>query len=190
MDITELLKAANKGDEDALEELVPLVYDELRWLAHRQLNKEYGPRTLSTTALVHEAYIKLVGAPQLPAQNRRHFYAAAARAMRHIMISEARRRGAKKRGANPKRLTLESTEIAIDEVSTQLLSLDQALNELEHVDTRMARIVEFRFFGGLTVDETAAATKVSPRTVKRDWRLARAWLFRQLNDPPPQPHRA
>lgn len=187
MDVTKLLQAANQGDESALEELVPLVYDELRWLARRQLNRESQPRTLSTTALVHEAYIKLVGAPELPAQNRRHFYAAAAKAMRHIMISEARRRGAKKRGDNAQRLTLEPGSIAVDEVSAELLSLDQALEELEATDERLARIVEFRFFGGLTVDETAELTELSPRTVKRDWRLARAWLFRQLSTPLSQP---
>lgn len=187
MDVTQLLQAANQGDEHALEQLVPLVYEELRWLAHRQLNQEYGPRTLSTTALVHEAYIKLVGAPQLPARNRRHFYAAAAQAMRHIMVSEARRRSAKKRGANPKRLTLEESAISIDEVSAELLSLDQALNKLEATDSRLARIVEYRFFGGLTIDETAEVTDVSARTVRRDWRLARAWLYRHLNSSLSQP---
>ena len=187
MDVTGLLKAANEGDKDALEKLVPLVYDELRWLAHRQLQREHGPRTLSTTALVHEAYLKLVDAPQLPAQNRRHFYAAAAQAMRHILISEARRRGAAKRGANAPHLDLDSTAVSIDEVSAELLSLDQALTRLEAEDERLARIVEYRFFGGLTVEETADLVERSARTVKRDWRLARAWLFREMNAQPPEP---
>ncbi len=186
MDVTRLLQAANRGDEKALEELAPLVYDELRWLAHRQLQQEYGPRTLSTTALVHEAYLKLVNAPNLPAQNRRHFYASAAKAMRHIMISEARRRGAAKRGSGVAALALDNAEVSIDEVSAELLSLDAALTRLESQDERLARVVEYRFFAGLTVDETAEVIEVSPRTVKRDWRLARAWLFREMNDTPPE----
>jgi len=184
MDVTRLLQAANQGDKKALEELAPLVYDELRWLAHRQLQQEYGPRTLSTTALVHEAYLKLVNAPNLPAENRKHFFASAAKAMRHIMISEARRRGAVKRGSGVVALTLENAEVSIDEVSAELLSLDEALTRLESEDARLARVVEYRFFGGLTVDETADLIEVSPRTVKRDWRLARAWLYREMNNQP------
>jgi RNA polymerase sigma factor (TIGR02999 family) len=190
MDVTGLLQAANDGDKKALEELVPLVYEELRWLARRQLRKEFGPRTLSTTALVHEAYLKLVNAPQLPAQNRRHFYAAAAQAMRHIMISEARRRGAVKRGDGVAPLTLESQNVSVDEVSEELLLLDRALDRLEAVDERLARIVEYRFFAGLTIEETAEAIDVSPRTVKRDWRLAKAWLFREMQAGPPAPQAA
>jgi RNA polymerase sigma factor (TIGR02999 family) len=181
MDITRLLQAANDGQKEAMEQLAPLVYDELRWLAHRQMQQEFGPRTLSTTGLVHEAYLKLVDGQDLPAENRRHFFAAAARAMRQIMVSEARRRGADKRGSNAVHLTLDSAAISIDELSTEILALDQALGRLESVDSRLAQVVECRFFGGLTVDETSIAVSASTRTVKRDWRLARAWLFRELN---------
>lgn len=187
MDITRLLQAANDGQEEAMEQLAPLVYDELRWLAHRQMQQEYGPRTLSTTGLVHEAYLKLVDGQELPAENRRHFFAAAARAMRQIMVSEARRRGAEKRGGNAVHLTLDSSGVSIDELSTEILALDQALDRLESVDSRLAQVVECRFFGGLTVDETSVAVSASARTVKRDWRLARAWLFRELKGTASEP---
>jgi RNA polymerase sigma factor (TIGR02999 family) len=170
-----------------MEQLAPLVYDELRWLAHRQMQQEYGPRTLSTTGLVHEAYLKLVDGEELPAENRGYFFAAAARAMRQIMVSEARRRGAEKRGGDVVHLTLDSARVSIDEVSTEILALDQALDRLADVDTRLAQVVECRFFGGLTVDETSIAVSISAPTVKRDWRLARAWLFRELNGPSSEP---
>lgn len=187
MDVTRLLHAANEGDEDALEALVSLVYDELRWLAHSQLRGEFESRTLSTTALVNEAYLKLVNAPELPARNRRHFFAAAAQAMRHILISEARKRNATRRGSGKKPLSLESSEIYIDALSAELLSLDQALDRLEVNDARLARVVEYRFFAGLTIEETADVIDVSPITVKRDWRIARAWLFREMSRTPPEP---
>ena len=189
MDVTGLLQAANQGDEKALDELAPLVYDELRWLAHQQMRKERGPRTLSTTALVHEAYLKLVNGPQLPAENRRYFYAAAAQAMRQILVSEARRRSAGKRGGGVADLTLDSEQLSVEEVSAELLALDQALDRLETVDDRLARVVEYRFFAGLSIDETAEMIEVSPRTVKRDWLLARAWLYRELQaDSANMPH--
>jgi len=181
MDITRLLQAVNDGQKDAMEQLAPLVYDELRWLAHRQMQREHGPRTLSTTGLVHEAYLKLAEGEELPAENRRHFFGAAAHAMRQIMVSEARRRGAGKRGGDVVRLTLDAATLSIDELSTEILALDQALDRLKEVDDRLAQVVECRFFGGLTVDETSIAVSASTRTVKRDWRLARAWLYRELN---------
>jgi RNA polymerase sigma factor (TIGR02999 family) len=180
VDITGLLQAANRGDSEALDRLTPLVYDELRWLAHRQLQREHGPRTLSTTALVHEAYLKLVDAPELPADNRRHFFGAAARAMRQIMIAEARRRDATKRGGGIACVTLDAEQLSIDDISVELLALDQALSRMEAVDERLARVVECRFFGGLSLEETADVTLTSVRTVKRDWRLARAWLQSEL----------
>jgi RNA polymerase sigma factor (TIGR02999 family) len=181
MDVTELLRAANEGNEDALESLAPMVYDELRWLAHSQLQQEFGPRTLSTTALVNEAYLKLLDGSELPSENRRHFYGVAARAMRQVLVSEARRRGAAKRGSGAVHLSLETSQVPIEEVSAELLALDQALTRLEGIDERLVRIIECRFFGGLTVEETAEVLGLSSRTVKRDWRMARAWLFRELS---------
>lgn len=188
MEVTQLLKAAGSGDENALEQLAPLVYDELRKLAHSQLRAEVQPRTLSTTGLVHEAYLKLSGSPNLPTENRGHFFAIAAKVMRQIMISEARRRGAAKRGGGALHLTLESSEVSVDELSSELISLNEALDRLEISNDRLARIVECRFFAGLSVEETAQAVEMSPRTVKRDWRVARAWLYRELNTPLPQAH--
>lgn len=181
MEVTQLLKAAGSGDESALEQLAPLVYDELRKLAHWQLRREAQPRTLCTTGLVHEAYLKLAGSPNLPSENRGHFFAVAAKVMRQIMISEARKRGAAKRGGGAVHLTLESSEVSVDELSAELLSLNEALDRLESANARLARIVECRFFAGLSVEETAEAVEMSPRTVKRDWRVARAWLYRELN---------
>lgn len=186
MEVTQLLKAAGSGDKSALEQLAPLVYDELRKLAHSQLRGEAQPRTLSTTGLVHEAYLKLAGSPNLPTENRGQFFAIAARVMRQIMISEARRRGAAKRGGGALHLTLESSVVSVDELSSELVSLNDALDRLEGSNDRLARIVECRFFAGLSVEETAEAIEVSTRTVKRDWRIARAWLYRELNMPHPQ----
>ncbi len=185
MDVTGLLKAAGSGDKEALEQLAPVVYDQLRSLAHRQLRGEYGPRTLSTTALVHEAYLKIIDTPNFPSENRGHFFAVAARAMRHIMISEARRRGAQKRGSGATHFELDENRVSIDEVSAELLSLDEALDRLQVKNQRLARVVECRFFAGLTVEETAEAVATSPRTVKRDWRVARAWLYREMSLPSP-----
>jgi RNA polymerase sigma factor (TIGR02999 family) len=150
-------------------------------MAHRQMGQEISPRTLSATGLVHEAYLKLVGGPNLPAENRRHFFAAASRAMRQIMVGEARKRNAEKRGGNAVHLSLDAAQVSLDEVSADIVALDEALARLENVDQRLVRVVECRFFGGLTVDETADVVACSTRTVKRDWRLARAWLFRELS---------
>lgn len=183
MDVTGLLKAAGSGDKEALEQLAPVVYEQLRSLAHRQMRKEFGPRTISTTALVHEAYLKIVDTPNFPSENRGHFFAVAAQAMRHIMISEARRRGAQKRGSGVTHFELDENRVSIDEVSAELLSLDEALNRLQAQNQRLARVVECRFFAGLTVEETAEAVSISPRTVKRDWRVARAWLHREMSQP-------
>ncbi len=181
MDVTGLLKAANDGDEGALERLVPMVYDELKWLAHRHLRKESSPRTLSTTALVHEAYVKLVSGPRLPDGSRHHFYGAASRAMRQVLVDEARRRAAAKRGGGAQRAELNAEDLPAIELNDDLVRLDDALERLAEADSRLARIVECRFFGGLTVDETAGVVQASSRTVKRDWRTARAWLYRELS---------
>jgi RNA polymerase sigma factor (TIGR02999 family) len=183
MDVTGLLKAAGSGDKEALEQLAPVVYEQLRLLAHRQLRNEFGPRTLCTTALVHEAYLKIVDTPNFPTENRGHFFAVAARAMRHIMISEARRRGAQKRGSGVMHFELDENQVSIDEVSAEILSLDDALQRLQQRNHRLAQVVECRFFAGLSVEETAEAVAISPRTVKRDWRVARAWLYREMSLP-------
>jgi len=180
MSITRLLNAANAGDSDALERLAPLVYNELRWLAHAALRSESSAQTLSTTALVHEAYLKLADGEAMPAESRRHFYGAAARAMRQILIDAARRRGSQKRGGQLLDVQLDSQHLAVDAVSVELIALDSALEQLSGLDQRLGQVVECRFFGGLSVEETAEALAISPRTVKRDWRTARAWLQRQL----------
>lgn len=178
--ITGLLQAANAGDADALNRLAPLVYDELRWLAHRALQRESAAATLSTTALVHEAYLKVADGGELPAQSRRHFYGAASRAMRQVLVDAARRRGSAKRGGGAAPAVLDPQALAVTALSAELLALDAALIRLAGVDARLAQVVECRFFGGLSVEETAAVLEISTRSVKRDWRTARAWLHQQL----------
>lgn len=180
MNITGLLNAANEGDPDALNQVAPLVYDELRWLAHNALRAERGSSTLSTTALVHEAYLKVCDGNRLPAESRRHFYGAASRAMRQILIDAARRRTSLKRGGDMACITLDPQQLAVDTVCSELLALDQALLGLANEDKRLALVVECRFFGGLSVEEIADVLEISPRSVKRDWRTARAWLQREL----------
>ncbi len=185
--ITRLLEAACDGDSNALDALFPLVYDELRALAHRKRRTWNGDHTLNTTALVHEAYLKLVDQSHPAWSSRAHFFGVAARAMRHIQINYAKHRRRKKRGGDvPKvsldqvsRLCLEETPLT-DERAETLVALDDALRRLEGVSARQSRIVECRFFGGMTIEETAAALAVSPATVKRGWAMAQAWLHREL----------
>lgn len=180
VDVTQLLIAADQGDEQAVERLLPLVYDELRQIAHRHL---YGHQvqTLCTTDVVHEAYVKLFDKSSLPADSRAHFFGAAARAMRQVIVDYARKRNALKRGGNQKPVDLEGIDIALDMQAEEILALNEALERLAHFDERLARMVECRFFGGLSVEETALVLDVSARTVKRDWRRARAWLYRELS---------
>jgi RNA polymerase sigma-70 factor, ECF subfamily len=179
--VTELLHRARAGDGDASAAVFPLVYDELRQLAHRQLSRESTGHTLSTTALVHEAYLKLVDQRHARVTDRSHFFAIAATAMRRILVDHARRHRAGKRGAGAKRVPLDSVDVlAPDERADLLVALDTALLKLATLDLRQARVVECRFFGGLTEDETAEALDVSARTVKRDWAKARGWLFQEL----------
>lgn len=175
-DVTRLLEAVDDGDEEALERLLPLVYDELRAIAARQLRRERPGHTLQPTALVHETYLKLVGG-ELPASSRAHFLALAARAMRQVLVDHARRRNADKRGGseNPATLTDGSASIELDPVG--VLALDRALGELE---PRQRKVVECRFFGGMEETEIARALGVSERTIRRDWVKARAWLYRAL----------
>jgi RNA polymerase sigma factor (TIGR02999 family) len=178
-DITELLAAWRNGDATALDKLVPLVYDQLRSLARRQLAGQ-DRRLLQTTALVHDAYLKLAAHPRLDVQDRRHFFAIAARAMRQLVVDEARRRTAQKRGGPLRDLPLEEGQVALDDRAGEIVAMDDALDRLAAVDERLSRVVELRFFGGLSVEETAEVLDSSPRTVKRDWRKARAFLHGEL----------
>ena len=161
-------------------ELFPLVYAELRRIAAREMRRERPGRTLQTTALVHEAYLRLLKDTSLSFENRAHFLGIAARAMREILIEHARGRAARKRGGGAVRLTLDDLAAPVAAPSVDVLALDEALERLARFDERHARVVELRYFGGLSVEETAAAMGLSPATVKRAWTLARAWLFREL----------
>jgi RNA polymerase sigma factor (TIGR02999 family) len=179
-DVTRLLVAAGAGDERALEELYPLIYRDLHGVAHRALLGGRPGDTLNTTALVHEAYLKLHGSGSFAPQDRRHFFAIAARAMRQIIVDHARGRAAQKRGGGLHHVDLDAATIAVDDSGASLLALEGALKQLATLDGRMAHVVELRFFGGLTVEETADVLDVDPRTVKRDWRKARAMLYLTL----------
>jgi RNA polymerase sigma factor (TIGR02999 family) len=178
-DVTQLLVAYGQGDRQAFDQLLPMVYDDLRRIARRQLRSQPG-QTLDTTSLVHESYLKMVDQRKADWQSRIHFLAVAARAMRQVIISYARRRGAAKRGAGSIRETLDEGRIAVADQAEQLLALDQALNRLAERDERLVRVVECRFFAGLKEEETAEALGVSLRTVQRDWMRARAWLREEL----------
>lgn len=184
--ITELLQAAEAGDRAALDALLALVYDELRVLARRQRGRWHGDASLNTTALVHELYLKVAGQTRLPARNRTHFFAVAAQAMRHILCNHARDRGRQKRGGGATHIQLEPGQDPVamvelsDDDSEGLAVLGESLRELELLSARQARVVECRFFGGMGVEETAEALGISPRTVKRDWTFARAWLRRDI----------
>lgn len=183
--ITELLEAHAAGDRDALDMLLPRIYDELRRIAHHRLRGERDDHTLNTTGLVHEAYMKLVQLDRMDWQNRAHFFAIASRSMRNILVDYAVKRNAQKRGGGRDRVTLEDADAATEAPLDDLVALHQALDELEALDKRQARVVECRFFGGLTIDETAEALGISPATVSRDWAMARAWLNRALADTDP-----
>jgi RNA polymerase sigma factor (TIGR02999 family) len=163
-----------------LDELMPLVFEELRRLARRQLAGEHQIQTLQTTDLVHETYLRLAAHPDVVAHGRPYFYAAAARAMRNVLIDAARKRGAMKRGAGAPMLSLDEDRAAADTYGAELLDLDEALQRLALLNPRHAQTVVCRFFGGMSVDDTATALGVSPRTVKTDWALARAWLYEAL----------
>lgn len=176
---TALLAASD--DPEAMERLLPLLYDELRQIAHRQLSHERSSHTLQTTALVHEAYLRLVDQTQVTQRGRAYFFAAAAQAMRRVLVDYARRRNRKKRGGGQAPLSLEENQLAMDAYADELIDLDEALDRLAALNARQARVVECRFFGGLSVKETAAALNVSYRTVENDWALARAWLYDVLH---------
>lgn len=177
--VTDLLVAWSAGDEESLERLTPLVYDELRRLAGRRLARERG-ESLQPTALVHETYLRLIDQRSVNWQNRTHFFAIAARLMRRILIDHARRRDADRRGGGAVHVTLDEAREVSNARSAELLALDEALDELATVDPRKSHVVELRFFGGLSVQETAEALGVSEVTVMRDWSTARAWLHRSI----------
>jgi RNA polymerase sigma-70 factor, ECF subfamily len=181
-EVTQLLLAWSKGDKQALDRLVPLVYDELRRLAQSYMRKERADQTLQTTALIHEAYVRLIDANRVEWQNRAHFFGVAARVMRQILVALARERASQKRGGGAQRISLDESMIIDDGRGEDLVALDEALGALAQFDTRKAQVVEMRFFGGLTEEEIATALNVSPETVRRDWRLARSWLRRRLTE--------
>ena len=181
-EVTRLLVEWSNGSQTAFNALTPLIYKELHRLAERYRSKERPDHTLQATALLHETYLRLVDADTVDWQNRAHFFAIAARLMRRILVDYARARSYQKRGGDARRVTLDESEIATLEPGDDFVALDEALRMLATVDPRKAEVIELRFFGGLTVDETAEVIKVSPDTVKRDWRLARAWLLRQLSE--------
>jgi len=178
--VTELLRAWSDGDDGALEQLMPLVEAELRRLARGYMARERRGHTLQTTALVNEAFVRLTDARQVRWQDRAHFLGISARLMRRVLVDYARRRGFYKRGGAAERVSLHDDLVTGSDPAFDVVALDRALETLGSVDPRKGRIVELRFFGGLTVEETAAVLQVSPDTVKRDWRLAKLWLLREL----------
>ena len=178
-DATELLVAWSNGDQSAFDKLVPLVYQELRALARRYMRHERPDHTLQATALVHEAYGRLIDVKRIQWQNRAHFLAVAAQTMRRILVEFARQRNRQKRGGDATRVALSAVDVA-QEQSADLVALSDALSVLATFDRRMSQVVELRFFGGLSVEETADVLKVSPETVMRDWKTAKAWLLREL----------
>jgi len=184
-EVTQLLKDWSGGDEGALGKLIPLVQPELHRLAHHYMSRERTGHTLQTTALLNEAYLQLVDDPKRNWQNRTHFMAAAAQLMRRIIVDYARERRSLKRGGGALKVSLDEAALVTEKQSEELLALDEALERLGVQDPRKRQIVELRYFGGLTVEETAEFLKLSHRTVKREWRIAKAWLYRALSGEEP-----
>ena len=180
-EVTEMLVAWGNGDKSALEKLIPLVHDELHRLAHRYMNREGAGHMLQTTALVNEAYLRLVDSSHVRWQNRAHFFAVSAQLMRRILVDFARSRNYLKRGGNAVQVSLDKVLAISPEQDADLVALDEALDALAAVDERKSRVVELHFFGGLSIEETAEVLKVSADTVMRDWRLAKVWLLRELS---------
>jgi RNA polymerase sigma factor (TIGR02999 family) len=170
----------SNGDESALDKLMPLVYDELRGLAHRYMSHEREGHTLQTTALVNEAYLRLVDQSKGHWENRTHFFAVAARVMRHILVDHARQHSRAKRGGRAAFVSLDEAATMSPERASEVLALDEALSELAKTDKRKSEVVELRYFGGLSIDETAEILKITPTTVSRDWRWAKAWLYKAV----------
>jgi RNA polymerase sigma factor (TIGR02999 family) len=185
-DVTVLLNAWSGGDRAALDQLLPLVYAELRRVAHRRMRAERDGDLLQTTALIHEAYVRLVDVKGVRWQNRAHFFALSARLMRRVLVDAVRTRGARKRGGALPHVAFDEEFVAAPERGVALVALDAALDALAEVDPRKSQVVELRYFGGLNVEETAEVLKVSEQTVTRDWRMAKLWLARELRgDRPP-----
>lgn len=180
-DVTRALRAVSAGDQAALNALLPVIYDQLRAQAKRALRGERPDHTLTPTALVHEAYLKLVRLDRVEWRDRAHFFGACANEMRRILVSYARQRKADKRGAGAQHVPLENAALAAHSRPAELVALDEALERLREIDERQVRVVECRFFAGMSVEETAEALSLSPATVKRDWTAARAWLNRELS---------
>jgi RNA polymerase sigma-70 factor (ECF subfamily) len=179
--VTSLLRRWSDGDGSALEELTPLVYDELHRLAHQHMRREKAGHILQTSALINEAYVRLVDQAQPPWQNRAHFFGIAARLMRQILVDEARKRHSAKRGGTLIEVPLDDKAALAQEQAGNVIALDDALKTLEAIDGRQSKIVELRFFGGLSIEETADVLQISPGTVMRDWTFARAWLRSEMS---------
>jgi RNA polymerase sigma factor (TIGR02999 family) len=179
-DVTRLLEQLRAGDRNAVADLVPLLYDELRQLASKYLRRERPGHTLQATALVHEAYLRLVDQKDVGWQNRSHFFGVAAQQMRRILVDHARHRHAAKRGGAAPKVALDEALVVSDQAAEDVLQLNELLTRLAELDEQQARVVELRVFGGLTVEEAAEALDISPATVKRDWAMAKAWLTREI----------
>jgi RNA polymerase sigma factor (TIGR02999 family) len=180
-EVTQLLVDWGNGNQAALDRLMPLVYTELRQLAHRYMRRERPGHTMQTTALIHEAYLRLVDQTQVRWQHQAHFFGIAARLMRQILIEHARSHTRAKRGGGAGTIALDEAAVVSQTRATELLALDDALERLAAIDPRKSRIVELRFFGGLSVEEAAIILNIAPNTVLRDWRLAKAWLYREIS---------
>jgi RNA polymerase sigma factor (TIGR02999 family) len=181
-EITQLLMKWSQGDKSALDQLVPLVYPELRRLAKRHMNRENPGHTLQTSALINEAYLKLVDQQNVEWQNRAHFFAVAAQLMRHILVDHARTRNYAKRGGGAPKVPLDEAAALTEQRAAELIALDDALRDLATLDERRSQIIELRFFGGLSLDETAEVINISPSTVQREWRAAKAWLHHTMTN--------
>jgi len=179
--VTQLLIDWGNGDKAAVDKLMPLVYDELRRLARYYMRRERAGATLQTTALVNEAYLRLVDQKKVQWQNRAHFFAIAAQLMRRILIDRARKRYNSKRGGDVRKVSLDQAAIVSTGRSSDLVALDEALTDLEAIDQRKSKVVELRFFGGLNIEETAEVMSISPATVQREWSMAKAWLYREIS---------
>ena len=179
--VTQLLIGWSKGDKEALDTLVPLVYDELRRQASRYLRRERVGHTLQTTALIHEAYLRLIDQKNVHWQNRAHFFGIAAQLMRRILVDHARTKKRAKRGGSNIRVSFDEANVMVQGQDLDIVALDEALERLAEIDEQQSRIVELRFFSGLTVEETAEVLGISPATVKRDWSMAKAWLHREIS---------
>ena len=180
-EITKLLKDWSGGDSTALDRVIPLVYDELHRLAHQHMRRERAGHLLQTSALINEAYLRLMEQPELNLENRTHFFGIAARLMRQILVDEARKRNSAKRGGDAIQVSLTEATNVVQEQAANVVALDDALKTLEGIDGRQSQIVELRFFGGLSIEETAKVLSVSPGTVMRDWSFARAWLRNEMS---------